>query len=81
MKIGEVVTLCSGQIRQFLTIFIPLFQPLQHTHTHTIQIVLWDLREYQDRLQLNKSQESSDVRSAAANMVSYYTVHRGPSIK
>ncbi len=39
MKIGEVVTPFSGQIRQFLTIF---FQPLQHTHyrlhTHALPL-------------------------------------------
>ncbi len=34
-----------------------------------MQLILWDLTDYQDRLQLNKSQESSDVRTAAANMV------------
>ncbi len=32
MKIGEVVTLFSGQIRQFLTI---ISTPPTHTHTHT----------------------------------------------
>ncbi|XP_064386318.1 dynein axonemal intermediate chain 3-like isoform X2 [Halichondria panicea] len=37
------------------------------------QVVLWDLGEYQDRLQVNKSQESSDVRSAAANMAIFDT--------
>lgn len=33
------------------------------------QIILWDLEAYQDRLQLNKSQESTDLRGMAASLV------------
>ncbi len=35
MKIREVVTLFSGQIRQFLTIYFFVSTPPTHTHTHT----------------------------------------------
>ena len=34
------------------------------------QIVLWDLEEYQDRLQLNKTTDVAETRGTAANLVS-----------
>ena len=38
------------------------------------QIVLWNISDYQDRLQLNKAADPLQPRSMAANLVSEYTV-------